>query len=163
MDDLTHKLPSIPVYFNTYVDHKVDLNVTHSIACPFHNEQHGKSFSFSPMLGKWRCWGACHCGGDVIDLHRLNYHLRSREEARASLCSLLGIPDIPVLNFEQERPEIDLKDVYRRRLYALAVSLANEPDAWIDLDYILSKTPFDTKELEVFCATHGHPILPEEV
>ena len=158
MDNLLDKLPSVPDYFKLYVDRDIDLNNVKSIPCPFHGETHGKSFSYTPVLGKWRCWGACHCGGDVIDLHRLNYRLRTREEAKASLCALLGIRPTTELSFERVTPTVDAKEVYRNRLYALAVSIAKEPDAWIKLDYILSKAPFDTRELEVFCAEQGFPV-----
>ena len=158
MDNLLDKLPDIPTYFSMYVDRNIDLNTQRSIPCPFHNETHGKSFSYTPMLKKWRCWGACHAGGDVIDLHRLNYKLHSREEAQASLCSIFGIENEIDTSFEREQINYDAKDVYRRRLYSLAVSLAKNPDEWEELDYILSKAPFDEKELEVFCAKQGHPI-----
>lgn len=158
MENLLDKLPSVPDYFKNYVDKDIDLANVKSIPCPFHNETHGKSFSYAPMLGKWRCWGACHCGGDVIDLHRLNYRLRTREEAKASLCAMLGIRPDTELSFERVTPTVDAKEVYRNRLYALAVSIAKEPDAWEKLDYILGKAPFDTRELEVFCAEQGYPI-----
>ena len=65
---MSNKLPSIPAYYQTYVDPKVNLENTPSIPCTFHNEVSGKSFSYSNTLNVWRCWGACHCGGDVIDL-----------------------------------------------------------------------------------------------
>ena len=71
MSSLLDKLPSIPQYYKEYVDPKVDLNINTSQPCPFHNEKTGKSFSYSKQLNKWRCFGACHCGGDVIDLHML--------------------------------------------------------------------------------------------
>ena len=158
MSNIIDKLPSVPDYFKVYVDRDIDLNTVKSIPCPFHGETHGKSFSYSPMLGKWRCWGACHAGGDVIDLHKLNYRLRSREDAKSSLCKMLGISLSEDLSFERTTPTVDAKEVYRNRLYSLAVSIAKEPDAWLELDYIVSKAPFETKELEVFCASHGYPI-----
>lgn len=158
MSKITEQLPSVPDYFMMYVDSKIDLNTQKSIACPFHGETKGKSFSYSPTLGIWRCWGACHCGGDVIDLHKLNYRLRTREEAEKSLCAICGIELKLDLSFERETPTVDAKVVYRNRLYALANSIAKDPDAWIELDYIMSKAPFDEKELEVFCAKHGFPV-----
>lgn len=156
MDDLLSKLPTIPQYFKHYVDHDVDLDLTPSLACPFHNEKSGKSFSFSKNLNIWRCWGQCHCGGDVIDLHKINYHLKTREEAKASICSLYNIDVLPNLTFEREQVEVNEADIYRRRVYSMAVKLAKDTDAWIELDYILSKVPYDVKELEVFCMTHGY-------
>ena len=152
------KLPSIPQYYRDHVDPKVDLNVTPSQPCPFHNETEGKSFSYSRQLNMWRCFGKCHCGGGVIELHKLNYHLKTIQEAEKSLCSIYGIDFKEELSFEIEEIQVDEKDVYRRRAYALAVELAKEPSDWIELDYILSKVPYDVRELEVFCASRGKPI-----
>lgn len=148
-------LPTIPEYYKQYVDPKVDLNVTSSQPCPFHDEKTGKSFSYSKNLNVWRCFGQCHCGGDVIDLHKLNYRLKSREEAKASLYNLYGLKVENNLTFDYEVPEVNEEEVYRKRVYALAVNLAKEPDDWLELDYILSKVPYDVTELEVFCNVRG--------
>lgn len=154
----TNRLPTIPQYYKQYVDPKVDLITAPTQPCPFHEEKVGKSFSYSAKLNIWRCFGQCHCGGDVIDLHKLNYHLKDRKEATESLYRLLGIKNELDLSFEREIPEVDYKDIYRRSVYAKAVSLANGPDDWLQLDYILSKVPYDVTDLEVFCASKGHPI-----
>lgn len=155
MADLLDKLPTIPQYYKQYVDPSVDLNINSSQPCPFHNEKTGKSFSYSKQLNIWRCFGQCHCGGDVIDLHRLNYKLKSREEAKASLYNILGIEYTASLSFEKEDIEVDEVDVHRRRVYSLAVTVATKPDDWLELDYILSKVPYDVHELEMFCLKHG--------
>lgn len=160
MSSVSENLPSIPDYYRQYVDPKVDLNTSPSQPCPFHDEKSGKSFSYAKQLGIWRCFGQCHCGGDVIDLHRINYRLKSREEAKESLYKILGISITKELSFEKREVEVDDKDIYRRRVYSLAVSIARNSDSgvWLELDYILSKVPYDVKELEVFCSRHGHPI-----
>ena len=155
---ISDKLPTIPDYYKKFVDPAVDLNLVKSLPCPFHREKTGKSFSYSKELGVWRCWGQCHCGGDVIDLHNLNYGFKSRDKAKESLFKLYDIKMEETLTFEQEEVEVNPKDVYRRRVYSLAVQLATEPDSWLELDYILSKVPYDVRELEVFCASKGHPI-----
>jgi hypothetical protein len=152
------RLPTIPEYYKERVDPNVDLETEPYQPCPFHNETTGKSLSYSKQLGIFRCFGKCHCGGDVIDMHRLNYRLKSREEAKRSLYSLYNISFEDTISFEKEEVEVDEKDVHRRRAYSLSLKLAQTPDDWIELDYILSKVPYDVKELEVFCASHGHPI-----
>lgn len=157
-ESILERLPSIPQYFKTYVDNGTDLDKTPSIPCPFHNEVKGKSFSYSRQLGVWRCWGACHCGGDVIDLHRLNYKLKSREDAAKALCKLCNVDYASNVSFEKKAIDVDEKDVHRRRVYALALNLAKTVDDWIDLDYIVSKVPYDVKELEVFCSSRGVPV-----
>ena len=102
MSKVNSKYPSVPQYFKQYVDSKVDLDVTPSIPCPFHHEVNGKSFTYSKQLGVWRCWGACHCGGNVVDLHKLNYRIKSRAEAEESLCRLLGIKMEVKFSIEKE-------------------------------------------------------------
>ena len=109
-------LPTIPQYFKEHVDRDIDLATTPSIPCPFHNEVHGRSFSFSAQLGVWRCFGQCHCGGDVIDLHRLNHHLKSRREAEKSLCAMYGVT-LSQIDFKKRKLEIDEEDIHRRRGY----------------------------------------------
>lgn len=154
-DDLS-RFPTIPQYYKEYVDPNTDLELEPTQPCVFHEEKHGRSFSYSKRLNIWRCFGQCHCGGDVIDLHRLNYRLKSREEAKKSLCSILGLQITEVISFDKKEIKVDMKDVHRRRVYALALSLAKEPDDWLELDYIMSKVPYDVHELEIFCSARGH-------
>ncbi len=158
MAKVDSRLISIPQYFRDYVDPEVDLETQPTQPCPFHNEKNGKSFSYSKRLGIWRCFGQCHCGGDVIDLHRLNYKLANRDDAKESLYRILGIKLEDEISFVKEEIEVNEQDVHRRRVYALALSLAKQPDDWLDLDYILSKVPYDVTELEVFCASRGCPV-----
>lgn len=152
---MTAQLPTIPEYFQKFVDPKVDLEKYPQIPCPFHHEEHGKSFSYSRDLKMWRCFGQCHCGGDVINLHKLNYKLKTREEAQASLCALYGVKITHEVDFTPKVYEVDEERVHRQRVYSLALSLANDPESWLKLDYILSKVPFDVRELEVFCTSYG--------
>lgn len=154
--NIEDKLITIPQYYKQFVDPKVDLDVTPYQQCPFHNEKTGKSFSYSKQLNMWRCFGQCHCGGGVIELHQLNYRLKSREDAKQSLYKLLGIELEETISFEKPVLEVDEKDVARRRVYSLAVSLAKDPESWLELDYILSKVPYDIKELEIFCMKQGY-------
>lgn len=155
------ELPSIPAYFKTYVDPNIDLEVTPQLPCPFHEEKSGKSFSYSRQLGVWRCFGACHCGGDVVDLHRLNYRMKTRDEAMQALCKIYGVDLHKDLTFEKKELNVDLREVHRKRVYAAAVRLAKTPDDYVELDYIMSKVPYDVTELEVFCSSRGFRI--EEV
>lgn len=155
-------LPSIPAYFKEHVDVTIDLEKTPSIPCPFHDEKSGKSFSYSRNLNIWRCFGACHCGGDVVDLHKLNMRIKSRKEAEKSICKIYGLNYNEIPDFSSKKEvEVNPHDVRKRRAYACAVRLAKTPDDWIELDYILSKVPYDVKELEVFCSVRG--VLLEEV
>lgn len=152
------KLPTVPQYYAQYVDSKVDLNATPYQACPFHNETNGRSFSYSKQMGIWRCFGACHCGGNVVDLHKLNYHFKTYEEAEKSLCSLYGIEFDEEVSFEETPVEVDQNDVYRRRVLACAMNLAHTPEDYVELDYIVSKVPYEVKDLEIYCSVRGYLI-----
>lgn len=155
---LLEKLPTIPQYFTQYVDSKVNLENTPSIPCPFHNEKSGKSFSYSKQLGIWRCFGACHAGGDVISLHKLNYHIATDEEALKSICRLYGVNPVVEPRREKVSLKVDENEVKRRRLLANACQVAKTPDDYVELDYIVSKYPYDAKELQVFCSARGRII-----
>lgn len=147
-------LPSIPDYYKKYVDKTVDLNEAPHQPCPFHGETHGKSFSYKD--GIWSCFGACHVyGADVVELHRRNYKINSRDEAELSLRKLYGLPLKMVPTFKSKEVEVDDNQVHRKALYNQALRIANDADSWIELDYILSKVPYDTDELEMFVAQHG--------
>ncbi len=142
-------LPSIPDYIKTHVDPNIDLEVSNSCACPFHDEVNGKSFTYSPTKKIFRCWGKCHCGGNVIRLHQLHMKLSSYEEAKQSLYSLYSIKeDTPT--FERKKPVVDQKDVDYRVAYADALRVAKTPEDWIELDYIMSMYPVETIKLEMF-------------
>ena len=153
---------TIPEYFKKYVDDTIDLEKTPSIRCPFHNETSGKSFSYSSKLGIWRCFGACHSGGDVIDLHRLNRKIVTREKALVDYNRMLGIKFDASIIFEKKEIKVNEREVHRNRLYASAIRLAKNVDDYLELDYILSKVPFEVEEMESFCAVRGVIINYEE-
>lgn len=77
--------------------------------CPFHQEN-TPSFYVAPDKQRWRCFGACSEGGDLIDFIMKQEHLSSTIEAIKILAPLAGV------DFEerQESPQYD-------RLYALMV------------------------------------------
>ena len=68
-------LITIPAYFKQFVNSDINLVETPKLRCPFHKEEQGQSFSYSQEKNTWRCFGACKAGGDVIDMHKLNYRL----------------------------------------------------------------------------------------
>lgn len=146
----TSSLPSIPQYMREHVDNKLDLDEKSSCPCPFHKEKHGKSFSIKGI--QWRCWGQCQKGGDIVDLHQFNYGIKDRDEAKRSLCNLYHISISKETTFERKAVEADETQVRRKFLYNKALRCANGPDSWVELDYILSKVPYDVAELELFCS-----------
>lgn len=139
---------SIPEYFKKFINPNLDLYVTPKICCPFHEED-TPSFSFSVEKGIWRCFGACHTGGDVIALHQKNFHLPSRTVAQKDLLNRLGVKNTALLLTEHASP--DYAQALLASLMARALFAAKTVEDWIDLDYIMSVYPPDTKELQAFC------------
>lgn len=140
---------TVPQYYIKFIDSKIDLNETNKVCCPFHKED-TPSFSFNPSTGRWRCFGSCKTGGDVIDLHKMNYKLHSRKEAFDSLCNVLGIPIKKVKSIEpvKEKVIIDEEAVELDRVYNLCLLHANCPERWIELDYVMSIYPVDVYRLK---------------
>lgn len=143
---------SIPEYYRKFINSSVDLSLEPKQCCPFHKED-TPSFSYSPERGTWRCFGACHVGGDVIDLHKKNFKLPDRITAKQSLYSLLGIKQ--EVNFEKQKPEVNEQEVSQRLIYARAVACAKTIEDWLELDYIMSFYPTDYDWLEAFCNKKG--------
>lgn len=143
---------SIPEYYKRFINGSVDLSLEPKQCCPFHKED-TPSFSYSPERGTWRCFGACHIGGDVIDLHKKNFKLASREEAKLSLMHILGIKE--EVTFVRERPEANMDEVRKRSVYRKAVQCATTPEDYEELDYIMSFYPLNTQKLETFIRRHG--------
>ena len=137
---------TIPEYYKQFVDSSVDLNVTTSIPCNFHNEQHGKSFTYSKEKLMWRCWGSCHCGGDVVDLHRLNFGFKTREDAEKDLRRITGDNTLG----KKFLREVDMENVTYRTAYNRAISICKTIDDYLALDYIMSQHPVSTQSLEEF-------------
>jgi hypothetical protein len=145
---LSKSLLSIPEYYKKYKNPNIDLEKETSIPCEFHNEKHGKSFTYSPTKKVFRCWGECHTGGNVINLHMLNYGIRDYDEAKQNLYQLEGITE--EITFQRPSLKVDENDVRYRIAYSKAISVAKTIEDWIELDMIMSIVPVDPITLEVF-------------
>lgn len=72
--------------------------------CPFHQEQHGAALTVWPGENRWRCFGKCDAGGDVIEaLMRLDGV--DFKEACARLGGRLAEAAGPVRKLPAARPE----------------------------------------------------------
>ena len=142
MLEKTGRLPTIPEYYKEMINRSVDLLENPKQCCPFHTED-TPSFSYSAERGKWRCFGGCKCGGDVIDLHRKNYRLATRQDAERSLNALCGIVKRVEIYKENVNLYVSENKVEQEEIYQKAILLANCPDKWVELDYFMSKTPID--------------------
>lgn len=139
---------SVSEYYKRFIDSKVDLNDTPKVCCPFHKEEK-PSFSYDSNRGRWRCFGSCKVGGDVIDLHRKHYNLRSRKESEESLYRLLGIHITHgITSLKEDYVVIDEEKLSVDVAYEKAVIYANTKERWIKLDYVMSVYPLDVTRLE---------------
>lgn len=145
------KVIAIPDYWHDYVNANIDLRAMPKQPCPFHGEEHGESFSYSPERDYFSCFGKCHVfGGNVVQLHMLNYKINDYDKAEESLARLYGISLEKDITFTKPEVHVNERDVSFRVAYAQACGLAKTPDDWIDLDYIMSQYPPSVDELEMF-------------
>lgn len=140
---------TVPEYYKKFINSKIDLTETSKVCCPFHSED-TPSFSYNASTSKWRCFGSCKAGGGVVDLHRMNYKLKSNSEAEKSLCKVLGIPiqKISSIDHLNEPVVIDDESVELDRIYNLCNLHANNIDRWVDMDYVMSIYPVDITRLK---------------
>lgn len=138
------RLPTVPEYYSEFIDSSVDLTMTPKQCCPFHHET-APSFSYNIVTGRWSCFGKCHAHGDVIEMHKRWFHFNTREEAESDLSAKCHIPKkSPIEVIQSMRDPIVHEDkVEDEAVYNKACMLANCPERWIQLDYVMSKTPFD--------------------
>ena len=144
----TGHLPTIPEYYREMINKSVDLTTEPKQCCPFHKED-TPSFSYSAERGVWRCFGGCKCGGDVIDLHRKNYDLKTREDAERSLNAICGI--LPSKHLEKPKVArlVNEDKVNDEALFQKIVMKATTVARWLELDYLMSKTPVDYEEMQL--------------
>lgn len=144
------RLPTVPEYYVEHINNAVDLTASPKQCCPFHKED-TPSFSYNPATGRWSCFGKCHAHGDVIDMHMRYYHYSSREEAEHDLNVRYNVPrknSMEALIRAASAPLISEEKVEDNVLYGDACRLANCPERWLELDYVMSKVPFDRNELQ---------------
>lgn len=144
------RLPSVPEYYQEHIDAKVDLIMFPKQCCPFHTEK-TPSFSYDVKTGRWSCFGKCHAHGDVVEMHKRHFHFSTREEAFEDLRVRYDVPKesyTDAINRMTKEPIISPEEVMDNVTYTKLVALANCPERWLELDYLMSKVPFDRFEAE---------------
>lgn len=144
----TGVMPTIPEYYKGMINSSVDLTAEPKQCCPFHKED-TPSFSYSAERGKWRCFGGCKCGGDVIDLHRKNYGLKTREEAERSLRAICGVEYTKQLSKVPVGKLVNADRIDNEVLYQKTVMKADSIPRWLELVHLMSKTPVDFEEMKL--------------
>ncbi len=150
-------LPTVPEYYKTYINPKVDLAMTPKQCCPFHKED-TPSFSYDGRTGRWSCFGQCHAHGDVIEMHRRWFHLTTPEEAEKDLRHRYKVP-MPTIKdkmFELKRDTLIPQDKIDMNVnYASAILNAKTPEQWLELDEIMSEVPVNESALIRFNYKYG--------
>lgn len=141
------RLPSIPEYYRDWINKDVDLNTAPKQCCPFHKED-TPSFSYSADKKRWRCFGACHTGGDVIRLHMMSFKLNSENEAKKSLQDIYQVePENAVVTARQEII-VDDEKISNATYMSKALLLACTPSRWLQLDQIMTEYPVDNYKIK---------------
>ena len=146
---ITGRLPSVPEYFAEHINSEVDLVAEPKQCCPFHKEN-TPSFSYNIATGRWSCFGQCHAHGDVIEMHRRYFHYSTREEAEKDLNIRYMVPKVSTrekLLMAKMPPIVSEEKIQDEAIYVEACMLANTVERWLELDYQMSKTPFDRNAL----------------
>lgn len=147
---ITGRFPTVPEYYKEHINKGVDLTAEPKQCCPFHKED-TPSFSYNPATGRWSCFGRCHAHGDVVDMHMRWLHFDSRDEAKKDLEIRYDARTLPSLKKLQSNEDLYVSEekVEDEITYAEAVALANTVERWIELDYEMSKTPYDRVAIQL--------------
>ncbi len=145
------RLPTVVEYYTEYINPSVNLAQFPKQCCPFHKED-TPSFSYDVRTGRWRCFGQCHTGGDVVDMHQRWFHFNSRQEADNDLRIKYGVARPNRVDALVNETYVSEESVEDNVAYARAVALANTPERWLELDYVMSKSPFDRVAVECLIA-----------
>lgn len=153
MPKILGKFPSVPEYYAEHIDNTVDLTQNPKQCCPFHKEN-TPSFSYNLETGRWSCFGKCHAHGGVVEMHMRWAKLDSLEEARSSLMRLYGVRKVESLDsMANDKPYVSEEKIENDVVYAQAVAMANCPERWLQLDYVMSISPYDRNRVEELIAS----------
>lgn len=144
------RLPTVPEYYSEFINRDVDLTMFPKQCCPFHSEN-TPSFSYNITTGRWSCFGKCHAHGDVIDMHQRWFHFNTRDEAEQDLSAKCRLPKktpMDVMLEATREPIISEEKIEDDVAYSKACQLATTPERWLELDYEMSKTPFDRNAVQ---------------
>jgi len=150
-------LPTVPEYFQEFINKNVDLTMEPKQCCPFHKED-TPSFSYDGRTGRWSCFGQCHAHGGVIQMHRRWFHFTSDEEAELDLLARYRVPKKTLKDkiLDSKRASMVPQELIDRNVnYTTAVLNAKTPEQWIELDSIMSEFPVNEADLIKFNYRHN--------
>jgi DNA primase len=144
--DIVGRYPTVPEYYQEFIDKSVDLTTHPKQCCPFHKED-TPSFSYDFRTGRWSCFGACHTHGDVIDMHQRVFKMQSREKAEEDLARRCRVDRTKLKVETKETIYVNKQRVDLKTAYMKASLLANCPERWDRLDEVMTKYPVPEDEL----------------
>lgn len=145
------RLPTVPEYYREFINKDVDLVAEPKQCCPFHSEN-TPSFSYNIETGRWSCFGKCHAHGGVIEMHMRKFHFASKKEAETDLDARYKVVKHSERRLRKQMAYTDEERIEDNVTYCEAVSLANCPERWLELDYVMSIVPFDRiRLLDLIC------------
>lgn len=148
MPKILGRRPSVVEYYREFINKDIDLTEEPKQCCPFHEEK-TPSFSYDINSGRCTCFGKCHAYGmDAIEMHKRLFGYDSREEAQRSIDAIYEVNSNTT--FEKMLTEVSLIDeekIEDNSVYTEAVILASTPERWIELDYVMSKYPFERRNV----------------
>lgn len=145
------RLPTVPEYYSEHINSSVDLIMNPKQCCPFHSEN-TPSFSYDIKTGRWSCFGKCHAHGDVIEMHKRYYHYSTNEEAEKDLRERYQVPKETFKDIALKHNQgvlLSEDNIEDNVTYTTAISLADCPERWIELDRVMLKYPFDRNEVQM--------------
>ena len=148
------RYPTVPEYYQAFIDKTVDLTSQPKQCCPFHKED-TPSFSYDGRTGKWSCFGACHAlGRDVIDMHMRWFKYKTKDDAEDDLARRCKVDRIKQVTLEPENIFVNQKKVDLKVSLLQALQIAKntkDPEEqarrYIELDEIMSKYPISEDEI----------------
>lgn len=143
---MLRRLPTVAEYYKKFYNSNVDLTEQPSQCCPFHNEK-TPSFKYRVEKDRWTCFGKCHASGDVVDMHLRKFNIPNREQAEKHLKAMCGVVETRPTKLIKPVVVVNESKVEDEEVYQKCLLLADRPDRWIELDYVMSKFPVDVSEL----------------
>lgn len=143
-------LPTVVEYYMERIDKGVDLTLTPKVCCPFHHETK-PSFSYSIETKTWRCFGACHTGGGVVELHYMKNRDRfgNKEEAKKHLEAMYDVRKPKILIKQNFESKVNKSKIEDEVVLQKAYMMANTVERWIELDYLMSIYPIPILDIEI--------------
>lgn len=134
---MSAQLPTLIEYWKTRVREGEDITGVKKLLCPFHKDTN-PSMHHKEEAGIVKCF-SCGAGGDLIAVHKANYGLKNRADAKKHLYEMYGVTN-SVTEYTKEQKEFDALNL---KLYKLVqkYELRGKAKELIILDDLITQIP----------------------